>query len=248
MRKAIFAALAAVFVASQAFAGLRIAEHFPIPTSGAGGEIITSFASDDEVMITVKPTDLAAIAHYGVRFRFNPDDYEFVRAEHASVFRVEAGELAIANSRVFSGQPDAEEMSIVLRRLGSEWGRLEPQGLDVFTRNRERRVYEPAPAFTPNPASAEPKKFDLAQNYPNPFNPETEIGYTMPSDGTLELAVYNLLGQKVVTLVDGQATAGEHIATWDGTDDAGQPVSAGVYFCQLRAGGQTAVSKMILAK
>ena len=248
MKRVCVLAILLACLASPVLADLLVAEHFPIPTSGVGGEIVTNFVGDDEVMITVKPHNPTEIAHYGIRLRFNPEDYEFVRAEQASVFRVEAGELAIATSYVFSREPDVGDVSVVFRKIGSEWGRLEPQGLDVFTRNRERKVYDPAPAFTPNPTATEPQRFGLDQNYPNPFNPSTEIGYTMPNDGTLKLAVYDLLGQKVVTLVNGQATAGDYIATWNATDDAGQAVSAGVYFCRLEAGGQTAVRKMVLVK
>ncbi|MEK7077620.1 MAG: T9SS type A sorting domain-containing protein [Patescibacteria group bacterium] len=246
MKARVLAIFLACFAANQALAGIRIELPEAIAMSGTGATITADFVGNDQVLVTVKPSNPEEVAHYGIVVGFNPGEYRFVETKGASVFRVENDRVVLASSYVFNG-PSAGDMGVVFRKISSEWGRLEPQGLDMFTRNRERRVYEPAPAFTPNP-NATPKELAL-QNYPNPFNPSTEIGYTMPNDGTLELAVYNLLGQKVVTLVNGQAMAGDHIATWNGTDDVGQPVSAGMYLCQLRAAdGQTAVLKMILAK
>lgn len=246
MKRAIFAALVAVFAASQTFAGIRPKLPEPVAMSGTGATIATNFIGNDKVLVTVKPSDPVEVAHYGIIIGFNPDEYQFVQAKGASVFRVENDHIVLASSYVFNG-PNADAVSIVLRKTSPEWGQLKPEGLDVFTRSRERRIYEPALAFTPNP-SALPQELTLWQNYPNPFNPSTEIRYTMPNDGTTELVVYDLLGQKVRTLVSDPMAAGEHIATWDATDDAGRPMSAGVYLCQLRWDGQTATQKMILVR
>ncbi|MFA6587587.1 MAG: FG-GAP-like repeat-containing protein [Patescibacteria group bacterium] len=88
-----------------------------------------------------------------------------------------------------------------------------------------------------------PLMFQLNQNYPNPFNPATVIAYTLPSATHVTLEVYNVLGQRVTTLVDEQQTAGEHTATWDAN-----PYSSGVYFYRLRAGEATETKKMLLLK
>jgi hypothetical protein len=93
-----------------------------------------------------------------------------------------------------------------------------------------------------------PDRFELYQNYPNPFNPSTEIRFSLPSAGEVRLEVYNMLGQKVATLVDGYLEAGEHIAIWEGTDLAGRPVSTGVYLYRLQSGDLTASKKMLLLK
>ncbi|MFY9493060.1 MAG: T9SS type A sorting domain-containing protein [Minisyncoccia bacterium] len=248
MNRAIFAALVVVFAASQALlAGIRIELPPAVAVSGTGATIATDFVGSDEVVVTVRPSNQTEVAHYGIIIGFNPDEYRFVETKGASVFWAENGRVSAASSYILNG-PNVEDMSIVLRRLGSEWGRLEPQGLDVFTKNRERRVYDPAPVFTPNPAAAEPKEFGLAQNYPNPFNPSTEIRFSVANEGVTELAIYNMIGQRVRTLVSGPLAAGEHTAPWDATDDAGQPVSNGMYLYHLNSGGQTAVRKMILAK
>ena len=76
---------------------------------------------------------------------------------------------------------------------------------------------------------------ELSQNYPNPFNPGTMIECTLPSVSRLSLSVYNLLGQKVVTLIDGVVSAGPHQYRWNGTDRWGNPVASGVYFYRMTA-------------
>ena len=87
-----------------------------------------------------------------------------------------------------------------------------------------------------------PQEFSIS-NYPNPFNPETEIHYTLPTDCSVRLEIYNLLGQNVITLVDEYQSAGTYIAQWDASD-----VPTGVYFYRITAGNITATNKMVLMK
>ena len=93
-----------------------------------------------------------------------------------------------------------------------------------------------------------PERFSLSQNYPNPFNPETEISYALPSACPVKLFVYNLLGQRVRTLVDEYQAAGHKSVLWDGTDEDGNQVASGVYFYRMQAGDNADVKKMILMK
>ena len=93
-----------------------------------------------------------------------------------------------------------------------------------------------------------PASFDLDQNYPNPFNPTTDISFSLPSAANVSLRVYNLLGQEVATVVDGDMGAGVHTVTWDGSNDGGAQVSSGIYFYRLVAGDYTATRKMMLLK
>jgi len=80
-----------------------------------------------------------------------------------------------------------------------------------------------------------PTRFSLGHNYPNPFNPVTEIPYQLPRESKVEICVYNLLGQKVRTLVDEVQEAGYYRARWDGRDDFGREVASGVYLCRMEA-------------
>ncbi|MDE3056375.1 MAG: T9SS type A sorting domain-containing protein [Bacteroidota bacterium] len=94
-----------------------------------------------------------------------------------------------------------------------------------------------------------PDSYELANNYPNPFNPSTTIGFGVPQSGVVSVTIYNILGQKVRTLLNGFATAGEHSIVWDGRNDAGIVVESGVYFYRLEtAGGMSLVRKMLLLK
>ncbi|MCD4829374.1 MAG: T9SS type A sorting domain-containing protein [Candidatus Cloacimonetes bacterium] len=88
----------------------------------------------------------------------------------------------------------------------------------------------------------------LHQNRPNPFNPVTTIGFSLPVSGQVELAVYNVRGGRVKTLVNGDMKPGDHTVTWQGTDDNGSPVASGVYFYRLQAGGSAETRKMLLLK
>ncbi len=90
---------------------------------------------------------------------------------------------------------------------------------------------------------SQPDRFMLSQNYPNPFNPTTRISYSVPVSGLVTLAVYDVLGQKVATLVSELKRAGSYEATFDGSRFA-----SGVYLYRLDCAGYTSVKKMILVK
>jgi hypothetical protein len=95
-----------------------------------------------------------------------------------------------------------------------------------------------------------PSAFALLPNRPNPFNDETLIAYILP-DGKgqrVSLKIYNVIGQRVRTLVDGPGAPGLHLVRWDGRGAAGGPVSAGIYFLELSAGGRRQVQKMVLLR
>ena len=96
--------------------------------------------------------------------------------------------------------------------------------------------------------SASPDQFALGQNHPNPFNPITEFSINVPNQTHVSVAIYNVAGQKVKTLVDGQMDAGVHIIRWDGENDRGEAVSSGIYFCRAVAGEDVATRKMMLLK
>lgn len=97
-------------------------------------------------------------------------------------------------------------------------------------------------------SEAIPAVFQLYQNYPNPFNPTTVISYQLPVDSDVELLVYNLLGEKVISLVNARQGAGNYQVQWNGRNDAGRPVSSGVYFVRLEADGYVQIRKMLLIR
>jgi flagellar hook assembly protein FlgD len=90
-----------------------------------------------------------------------------------------------------------------------------------------------------------PDAFSLSQNYPNPFNPETVIKYALPEDCHVELSIYNILGQKVKTLVDQYQNAGYKIVHWNGRDDQGNKLASGVYFYKIKTPKYSETKKMV---
>jgi|GEM_PF-6044129 len=84
--------------------------------------------------------------------------------------------------------------------------------------------------------------------WPNPFNPDTNIRFSLASEGNAELRVYNIRGQLVKTLVSGAQSAGAHEVTWHGRDDHDRPVASGVYLLRLSAGGHEQTQKVLLLK
>jgi hypothetical protein len=93
-----------------------------------------------------------------------------------------------------------------------------------------------------------PTTFDLAQNYPNPFNPSTTVKYQVPASVAVEVTVYNVLGERVVTLVNEMQQAGYYTVEWNGRDARNHTAPSGLYFCTMRAGDFSSVKKMMLMK
>jgi hypothetical protein len=88
-----------------------------------------------------------------------------------------------------------------------------------------------------------PAKFTLSQNYPNPFNPSTAIDFALPNAEFVDLSIYNILGQKVVTLVNGMHKAGSYSLTFDASD-----LASGWYIYRLQTDSKVLSRKMLLIK
>ena len=93
-----------------------------------------------------------------------------------------------------------------------------------------------------------PSDFVLSQNYPNPFNPLTNIQFTLKKNAQVKINVYNMLGQKVKTLVNRKMTAGSHIVAWDGQDNNGNKMASGIYYYRLESGSFNKARKMVMLK
>ncbi|MCH8569090.1 MAG: T9SS type A sorting domain-containing protein [Balneolales bacterium] len=100
-----------------------------------------------------------------------------------------------------------------------------------------------APATSTGNEPDVPLDFTLAQNYPNPFNPTTQIEYALPEPAEVRLEVFNMMGQRVASVVNGQQNAGYHTATFDGTR-----LASGMYIYRLTAGSFVETRKMMLVK
>jgi hypothetical protein len=124
---------------------------------------------------------------------------------------------------------------------GRWWYRLKQVDLDGMEHFSEAILPTGATSVGERPL---PKEFGLSQNFPNPFNPSTQIEFGVPTQSHVKIEVFNLLGQRLVTLVDNVLQPGYHVATFDGA-----AISSGLYFYRMTAEGNVRfLKKMILAK
>ncbi|SVE43797.1 uncharacterized protein METZ01_LOCUS496651, partial [marine metagenome] len=94
----------------------------------------------------------------------------------------------------------------------------------------------------------QPETFGLDNAYPNPFNPSTEISYSVSEGGMVDLVVYDVLGRKISTLISAYHEPNRYRAVWNGTDENGFKVPAGVYFYRMSTENYSDVKKIILLK
>ena len=99
-----------------------------------------------------------------------------------------------------------------------------------------------------DPAKAIPTSVELFQYYPKPFNTATTIEFDLPYVGHVELQVFNILGQKVITLVSERLSAGHYSIEWNGRFKSGRNAPSGIYFYRLKAEKVSLVRKMALIK
>jgi hypothetical protein len=109
----------------------------------------------------------------------------------------------------------------------------------------------PPDLVTPSGVAQDPNvplSYALDQNYPNPFNPSTMITYSVPQKVSVRIDIYNILGQRVSSLVNQEQVAGTHSLVWNGHDNRNIQVSSGVYFLKMQAGSFSDIKKMLLMK
>ncbi len=156
------------------------------------------------------------------------------------------GEFVMLNAKLIAGARSSSERhaySYIDRDVKSGltyWYKLE----DVDY-NGKTEFHGPISAVL---ANTTPTEFGLHKNYPNPFNPVTTISYDLAKDVYVELAVYNMLGGKVITLVNGNQPAGSYQLEWDGRDSRGLIVSSGMYLLRINAGNYCKTNKMVFVR
>ena len=106
----------------------------------------------------------------------------------------------------------------------------------------------PATAVVERRQDATPEDFELRPGYPNPFNSATVIPVALRARAQIDLAVFDLLGQRVATLAQGSRPAGLYTLTWDGRDNAGRALASGTYLVHLRAGEARQTRKLMLLR
>lgn len=108
--------------------------------------------------------------------------------------------------------------------------------------------YDQLTSINDNFGQALPESFGISSTYPNPFNPSTSIRFAVDKAGPVELTIYNIMGQKVQSLIDEQRLPGTYEVTWNGRDGQGGEVASGMYFVRLRSDDRTSSKKMLLLR
>ncbi len=148
----------------------------------------------------------------------------------------------------------ADDSSVYAWELPVEYNDMEVAWGHFMYDSRHSGILPPTfgkepPAVTDSAQNPpQPAGFFLAQNYPNPFNATTQIQFRLIRSSQVTLDIYNLLGQKVRTMVDEPFSAGEHKIVWNGRDDSGDEVASGVYFYRLKTNLGIVSRKMIMLK
>jgi len=215
--------------------GILKLELKPISDSDSSLKRIEVFVDDSSIITTSVATDLIAIDSTG----------HFVPIE---VVDDGTGLDLIPNDNIFTGFLDLDTtLNYTLRATmtglmnGSNFIRTATEKVFGITYMTTDIFNNPDDKLLPN-------GYDLQQNYPNPFNPTTTIEFTLPVRSHVAIDIYNLLGQRVKTLFDGEKLYGPHSVVWDGTDQSGNFVATGIYFYQIRAGDFIESKKMLLLK
>jgi len=99
-----------------------------------------------------------------------------------------------------------------------------------------------------NEKTAVADRFELYPNYPNPFNPSTTISFSTPTSGKVRLDIYNILGQRIRTLINSELPSGYHRFEWNGLTENGLPAPTGLYLYKVNYGNNFKVAKMVLSK
>ncbi len=211
----------------------------------------------DEVRVGLVAESIPVSQGYFVQVTYDPEEAAFVGAEESlegifsgGTFLVheEEGAVLIAggNPEGNGGGGNGLLARLRFRPLGGATGvTVEAEvGLALA------RGGGFAPLHLPEARRLEvsPGAFRLLQNVPNPFNPITAIAFELPDEAEVELAVYNLVGQRVRTLVHQVKSAGRYRVEWDARDDMGRDVSSGVYFYHLKAEAFSATRRMMLLR
>jgi hypothetical protein len=214
--------------------------HSELPTEIAGVQLEVNY--DPNTVVLGKPTVTSAYHNFILQYRNDGDGRLKVLLYHG------AGGAANSSDLIQQGAADLVNIPISARST-------------LTSGNKAQLRLSQALLSTPGAASVAvkgidpllPTSFTLKQNYPNPFNPTTKIQFSVSGmqgaslkDVTLE--IFNVLGQKVKTMMNQKMAPGEYTLEWDATTDAGTRVSSGVYLYRLRVDDQSQTKKMMFLK
>ncbi len=232
-------------------AGLNYGD--PVPPPPQGGDVLLAWRHVDT---TVWALELQAAAPHlkGLRFGFTLPNGVTASVISGALLGSQTSPYVLRNT-----QPDRLDVSLVMLGGGAgiagagELMRVTLSEAVAFTDTLLiARDVDNAPITATLDQSVDVPLLDaplvLAQNAPNPFNPSTTIRFAVGAAGHVRLAVYDLHGRRVASLIDGPVAAGAHLAVWRGQDEHGSVVASGVYLYRLEAAGHVETRAMVLLK
>jgi parallel beta-helix repeat protein len=197
----------------------------------------------------------SAVAHWNrltgfyYHFYVEPDDDQIPHLGDTDTYGNNATDDEAGYNVYAVAQPPSDPLPAQM----NWWGTTNPSGRKFWGVGIDI-LWEPCLEEDPGARGEQPKPGDVAlryrldQNRPNPFNPVTFIGYAVPRQCRVRIAVYDLNGRLVRVLTDEARGAGEYQATWDGRNERGQDVGSGVYFCRMEAGSFSETRKLVILK
>ena len=209
--------------------------------------------SDDELMVTVagtKPWDSAPGGWRDSMRQMDEVDAPYgdivaLHQNHCFIPTISALDLDVADP--FFDFDSVEDILALSPFDAVYYPHTNEEHIFVSAESKEWFLAEIRRDLTGLPAVADAAPLALA-SYPNPFNPKTTIAFTMPAAGEARLAIVDVSGREVRSLLDGPLGAGEQAIVWDGKDAAERPSSSGVYFARLTTASGSATSALVLLK
>ncbi|MBM3277560.1 MAG: fibronectin type III domain-containing protein [Candidatus Handelsmanbacteria bacterium] len=209
--------------------------------SGAGGEMV----------VEISAAQAGSLQAFGLVLSYDPRLAQFQEAQPGglvveeglfAVLHQEPGELVLGGSLRGGQQGPLAQLRFTLS------GPVEQVAIEVGEALVSRPGGRVSRVERVAGARLRPAAFFLAANYPNPFNPSTAIRYGLAQGGMVRLSIYDLLGQRIAVLAEGEQQAGFYQVVWNGNDAAGRPVGSGVYFYLLQTPQFTQAHRMALIK
>ena len=225
------------------------------------GEVASAFQVEPENSTTLwevafLPLEPVNFGGYkALRFAIHPGG---AKGKFGSVFRIRINDEQVDLIMEGLVDPELEDWQVVEISL-KEFDPADPIRSIHLVGNLEGTFYlddmrlvaaQPPPitAVLEDHTDIQPQSFTLDHNFPNPFNSETVIRFDLPVSAEIDLAVYNLAGQKAATLALGLREAGAYTLRWDGRDDDGRELASGVYLYRLTAADRAAARKLLLLR
>jgi hypothetical protein len=157
--------------------------------------------------------------------------------------RLNIGDLTWQGYQDMISDPSKHYLGVTYGYYVNQGQNEQPKGLRRFLGDYNTGAILLTTAVSQTENGGLPARYSLEQNYPNPFNPATHIEFTVPKTSSVQLRVYNMLGQEVATLVNGTVAAGSHTVSFDGSR-----LASGIYIYRLVAGSFINSMKMVLVK